>query len=797
MFDLLRNHQVDLMLALASICLIIAFFTFISKIMSRKRKLILIAMEIGAAIWLEADRAAYIYRGTQGVFNHWTVKISNFFVFLMTVSELTLINSYLDDVLKNEGGLNYTPFALKIGNIMGGVAIFLVIVSQFTGLYYTIDENNEYQRAPLFFISYIFPYLILLIQFGVLIYYRKRLRGRIAFSIFMFSTVSLVTSMIQFFAYGVSLVDMSAVFMVIVLYVYALVEMNDRVEHAQQTEIDTLKGEHDAMRRLFEETATALVSAIDARDVYTKGHSIRVAEYSKEIARLAGMDEKRCDEVYFAGLLHDVGKICVSDSILQKTSELTPDEKEKIKQHSKIGGEILSNISEFPFIGIGAKFHHERYDGKGYPDGIAGEMIPEEARIVAVADTYDSMTSNRKYREAMPQSAVREEIIKCAGSQLDPKYCDIMVDMIDHDTEYMMREKENPIDSRYNEDLTASDKMRFGEYKENISEGIHIINKKTFISFDCQTELGFDEKKSMPAIIMFDSEDGCVHKDDRSIRLLKYMEYGEIWMDGNVIDTAARDIKVDITPLEEETKKGIIHYDIEAVRIKDHLRVQITDNFKKIDVIVALPDTIRFSYLALTGEHCSIVNVMVKENAEEVSDDYIPRIADEVTYINRIEGDIPNVQVDGYRKAYTQAVPVVDGMRIRFRTMSLPTANLIWHCAFLLLFSSDDNLPEGKNYIEHACIRLDGEDATNNDLAVNNVEVHKDESFKGWDDWKKNNKKGYECEVFIKRRKNRITLKTKNFGIAVKSVTEALAGHENIYLSITGDQCAVTNIKIL
>ncbi len=797
MFDLLRDHQVDLMLALASICLIIAFFTFISKIMSKRRKMILIAMEIGAAIWLEADRAAYIFRGEQGVCNYWTVRISNFFVFLMTVSVLTLVDYYLDDVLKNEGGLSYTPLALKIGNIMGGIAISLVIVSQFTGLYYTIDENNEYQRAPLYFISYIFPYFILLIQFGVLIYYRKRIRSRIALSIFMFSTVSLLTSMIQFFAYGVSLVDMSAVFMVIVLYVYALIEMNERVEHAQQTEINNLKGEHDAMRRLFEETATALVSAIDARDAYTRGHSIRVAEYSKEIARLAGMDEKRCDEVYFAGLLHDVGKICISDSILQKTSELTADEKEKIKQHSKIGGEILSSITEFPFIGIGAKFHHERYDGKGYPDGIAGEVIPEEARIVAVADTYDSMTSNRRYREAMPQSTAREEIIKSAGSQLDPKYCDIMVDMIDHDTEYLMREKENPINNRNNEDLTTSGKMHFGEYKENISEGIHIINKKTFISFDCQTELGFDEKKSMPTIIMFDSKDGCVHKDDRSIRLLSYMEYGEIWMDGNVIDTSARDIKVNITPLEDDTKKGIIHYDIEAVRIKDHLRVQITDNFKKIDVIVALPDTIRFSYLALTGEHCNIVNVTVKENAEEVSEDYIPRIAEEITYINRIEGDIPNVQVDGYRKAYTKAVPVVDGMRIRFRTMSLPTANLIWHCAFLLLFSSDDNLPEGKNYIEHACIRLDGEDATNNDLAVNNVEVHKDEFFKGWDEWKKNNKKGYECEVFIKRRKNRITMETKNFGITLKSVTEALAGYENIYLSITGDQCAITNIKIL
>ncbi len=799
MFEFLRVHQVDIMLALSSICLIIAFFTLISTIMTKRRRNILLLLELGAAIWLEADRVAYIYRGIPGHAGYLAVKISNFFVFLMTVFVLTMVNFYIDDALRNEGGLTYTPGILKLADIMGGVAMALVVISQFTGLYYIIDENNEYQRSSLYFVSYIFPYLILLIQFAVLIYYRKKLKGRIAFSIFMFSAVCLLSSMIQLFFYGVSLVDMAAVVMVIGLYVFALVDMNERVERANRIEISQLKGEHDTMRRLFDQTASSLVTAIDAKDLFNRGHSVRVAEYAKEIARLAGMDEKKCDEVYFAGLLHDVGKLGVKDTILQKNDSLDPGEYDEIKKHTVIGGEILSNIEEFPFLSVGAKYHHERYDGKGYPEGLVGENIPEIARILAVADTYDSMTSNRRYRDPMPQSTVREEIVKGAGTQLDPKFSEIMVDMIDHDTEYMMREKEYFAAISDGVDINSVKAMHFGEYKENISEGIQLGKKKTLISFDYQAELGFDEKKSLPAIILFDSHDGCVHKDDRGIRLLEYLEYGEVWMDGNIIDTAARDMKVDVSGFgssASEDKKGIIHYEIEAEKIRDHARLLITGNGRRIEVIAALPDAARFCYTAFSGEHCYIMNVQISEG-EEVGENYIPRIAEEVSYINRIEGDIPNVQIEGYRLAYTESVPVVDGMRLRFRTMSLPTANLIWHCAFILLFSSDDGLPEGRGYLEHGCIRLDGEDATNNDLAVNQVEVHKNEDFKGWDTWKKENKKGYECEVSFTRRKNRIIMATKNAGITLKSVTSIPPGYENVRMALTGDQCALTDIRVL
>ncbi len=800
MFEFLRVHQVDIMLALTSICLIISVFTLISTVMSKRRKTIMLVMQIGAAIWLEADRIAYLYHGIPGVEGYWAVRISNFLVFLMTVTVLNCITLYLDDVLRNEGGLEKTALIVRISFALGIIATILVVLSQFTGLYYTFDENNTYQRSPLYFISYIFPYMIFIIQMAALIYYRKRLKGRIALSIFWFVLVCLVSSMIQFFAYGVSLVDMAAVAMVVLIYTLSLVDMNERAHNASMAAIANIKGEHASMKRLFEETAIALASGIDSGDTFSRGHSVRVAEYSKEIARLAGMDDKKCDEVYFAALLHDVGKIGISDSIVQKSSELTDQEYDVFKSHASIGGEMLSVVKDFPFLSVGAKYHHERYDGKGYPEGLSGDNIPEIARIIAVADAYDSMTSRRHHREPLPQSTVREEIAKEIGSQFDPEFGNIMINMIDHDTEYLMREKDFVDPTRTGENLCEVSEMYFGEYKENISEGLQVTEQVTRIHFDYQAEMGVDEKKSIPAIIFYDAHDGCVHKDAIGIRLLKYLEYGEIWLDGNYVCTAARIMKVDVTPNEGRSgdeKKNLVHYDIEMAKYRDHVRIRIQSSIQNIDVIAALPDPIRFCYVALTGEHCHIMNISVEENCDIIGENAIPRLAEEISFIDRIEGDIPNVQIEGYRKGYTKPVPVIDGMRLRFRTKSLPTANLIWHCAFLLLFSSDDGLPDGKNYLEHGCIRLDGEDATNNDLAVNEVTAIRDETFDGWDGWKKANKKGFECEVKFIRRRNRIIMETCNAGISVKSTTSIPAGSDNVFLSLTGDQCALTDIRIL
>ena len=199
--------------------------------------------------------------------------------------------------------------------------------------------------------------------------------------------------------------------------------------------------QHEKLERISMQIATTLSGAIDAKDTYTNGHSTRVAEYSREIARRAGLSEKAQEDIYMIGLLHDVGKIGVPDAIINKQAKLTDEEYAIIKTHPAMGANILKNITEFPKLSTGARWHHERYDGKGYPDGLAAEDIPIEARIIAVADAYDAMSSRRSYRDVLPQEVVREEVQKGIGTQFDPVFADIMLTMIDEDTEYQMREK--------------------------------------------------------------------------------------------------------------------------------------------------------------------------------------------------------------------------------------------------------------------------------------------------------------------------------------------------------------------
>ena len=191
---------------------------------------------------------------------------------------------------------------------------------------------------------------------------------------------------------------------------------------------------------LFLDVVKSLTDSIDAKDKYTNGHSRRVAKYSREIAKRYGYNQKEQSDIYMMGLLHDVGKIGVPDTIINKTKALEPSEFEEIKKHPAVGAQILKNIKEMPELATGARWHHERYDGTGYPYGLAGDEIPEAARIIAVADAYDAMTSFRSYRKVIPQDKVREEFIKCSGTQFDPRFAEIMVNMIDEDVDFKMRE---------------------------------------------------------------------------------------------------------------------------------------------------------------------------------------------------------------------------------------------------------------------------------------------------------------------------------------------------------------------
>ena len=207
--------------------------------------------------------------------------------------------------------------------------------------------------------------------------------------------------------------------------------------------VEIVSASHKKTEEMFLQTVTALSEAVDAKDRYTSGHSKRVAEYSRRIAERMGKSKEEQDEIYRAGLLHDVGKIRIPEDIINKPGRLTDEEFNTIKIHPITGYNILRGISEDSSIAVAAKHHHERYDGKGYPNGLIGEEIPETARILGVADSYDAMASNRSYRNALPQEVVRGEIEKGKGTQFDPKVADIMLKMMEEDKEYRMRETDS------------------------------------------------------------------------------------------------------------------------------------------------------------------------------------------------------------------------------------------------------------------------------------------------------------------------------------------------------------------
>jgi len=179
------------------------------------------------------------------------------------------------------------------------------------------------------------------------------------------------------------------------------------------------------------ELTKALANAIDSRDTYTAHHSENVAKYSLEIAKKMKLSKDSCSIIHIGGLLHDIGKIGIPEHILNKPGKLTDEEFDIIKTHPTIGYDIIKHVTSFKQKGILdiVLYHHERYDGKGYPKGLKGEQIPLYARIVAVADTYDAMYSQRVYRNNLDQEFILNEIHQNKGKQFDPQIVDIFLSL--------------------------------------------------------------------------------------------------------------------------------------------------------------------------------------------------------------------------------------------------------------------------------------------------------------------------------------------------------------------------------
>ena len=183
---------------------------------------------------------------------------------------------------------------------------------------------------------------------------------------------------------------------------------------------------HDIVNQSLETFA----HAIDAKDQNTNGLSERVEIYSAEIARRMGLSYEEQEQIYYMGMLHDIGKIGIPDAILKKPGKLTEEEMQIIRSHPTIGGEILQDFTAIQGISDGARYHHERYDGNGYNEGLKGEEIPLAARIICVADSYDTMSSKRVYKELHEEDYILSELDECSGKQFDPAIVPFMIDMI-------------------------------------------------------------------------------------------------------------------------------------------------------------------------------------------------------------------------------------------------------------------------------------------------------------------------------------------------------------------------------
>ena len=214
-------------------------------------------------------------------------------------------------------------------------------------------------------------------------------------------------------------------------FAYIASKIYNKIVQQNNAYIKSIDDKQKQLERVTLQTISTIANIIDAKDEYTKGHSYRVAEYSSMLAKEIGYDDEGVANVKYVGLLHDIGKIGIPDSILNKPGKLNDSEYALMRKHAEIGGNILSGNNMINGMDEGAKYHHERYDGHGYPQGLKGEEIPEMARIIGIADAYDAMTSNRVYRKSLSNETVISELKRCSGTQFDPKLAEFFVRMVE------------------------------------------------------------------------------------------------------------------------------------------------------------------------------------------------------------------------------------------------------------------------------------------------------------------------------------------------------------------------------
>ena len=321
----------------------------------------------------------------------------------------------------------------------------LLAVNIPTGLVFSV-QGGVYGHGPLYAVVYAVPLFFVACATSILFvnkqdFGKREMQANVAFGALTVTGIALqalVAPQMLITWLGVALGMLILLFAMetpdYLKMVKAMADLN-LLRKNLQAEVDRQTSLARSRQRQVEDmtlqTVKALAQAVDAKDKYTNGHSGRVSEYAVLLAEELGWPQDRVQNLRYASLLHDIGKIGIPDSVLNKPGRLTDEEFEVVKSHTTQGADILSQVTAVPGLSDVARYHHERWDGTGYPSGLSGESIPENARLVAVADAYDAMTSSRVYRPALPPSVVREELERGRGTQFDPAMLDAFLHLLD------------------------------------------------------------------------------------------------------------------------------------------------------------------------------------------------------------------------------------------------------------------------------------------------------------------------------------------------------------------------------
>ena len=475
------------------ICLILLFYQLIERRSNNKTNKWFTFMILCNSAMLVGDLCDWTLGGIPGAFPYYAQGIFSIVVYF-AASGLLLFSLYGWLISYIRQKIDISPNWLRVGIALSAIQVLIALAAPIIRIAY-IDADNYYQRGKLFPLTQVCPYIVYVLSFYLMIRYRRAFKKRERIYLGIFIVIPLFAELIQVMTYKYSTLNVACSLGLIMVFTFIqserklddeykvrgqIIDENKRLEELQQYQ-----------ENLSSQLIDVLCSTVEAKDQYTRGHSQRVAQYAREIMYRMGGDEKVLQEVYYIGLLHDVGKISIDDSIINKKGRLTEEEYEQIKLHTVAGYQILKHVDVIPDLAIGARWHHERYDGTGYPNGLAGDNIPLIARVISVADAYDAMTSNRSYHKIMPQSVVREEISRGMGRQFDPAIARIMLEMIDEDIQYDMKQSnQNKVVSilLIDDDAVAHKLVQYSLLSENYSlssayggrEGIEMLQESKY-----------------------------------------------------------------------------------------------------------------------------------------------------------------------------------------------------------------------------------------------------------------------------------------------------------------------------